>query len=95
MTGVSGPAQMLLETTSTRRSSPGRSRRRARPGVGGRQPAAMPPRPATRGRRGDRASASSAVTAAVIGSASVPNGNVARRFPAASTRNTSAVWAIP
>jgi hypothetical protein len=31
---------------------------------------------------------------AVIGSGSVPKGNLARSMPVASTRNTSAVWAI-
>ena len=87
MTGVSGPAQMLLDTTSTRRSSPGPVPPASAAGVA-----------AGAGATADGAaacSASSPVTSAVIGPASVPNGNRARRVPAASTRNTSAVWAIP
>ena len=73
-------AQVVARAGSRRRA-----RQASRPAAGARPPSGA------RARR----SASSPVTSAVIGPASVPNGNRARRLPAASTRNTSAVWAIP
>ena len=57
--------------------------------------AALGPGVALGGTAATGVSESSARRKPAIASAGVPNGNLARNLPAASTRNTSAVCAIP